>query len=143
MEEIIQNQVKYFESKVTRNTDFRIAMLKKLDSILKENISLLDDAIYKDFKKSPFENFNTELALLFLEIKDAIKNSKNWSAKKRVGTSILNQPGKSYIIPEPLGVSLIISAWNYPYQISLAPVIAAIAAGNTVILKPSELSSNT
>jgi aldehyde dehydrogenase (NAD+) len=143
MEDIIQNQVKYFESNITRNIDFRINKLKKLDAILKDNISLLDEAIYKDFKKSPFENYNTELALLFLEIKDAVKNLKNWSAKKRVSTSILNQPGKSYIIPEPLGVCLVISAWNYPYQISLAPVIAAIAAGNTVILKPSELSSHT
>lgn len=143
MNEIIEKQRRYFESNVTRSIEFRIKQLKKLDSVLKENISLLDEAIYKDFKKSPFENFNTELALLFIEIKDAIKNIHRWSAKKKVSTSILNQPGKSYIIPEPLGNCLVIGAWNYPYQISLAPVIAAIAAGNTVILKPSELSSNT
>ena len=143
MEDIIQRQVKYFESNITRNTDFRIQKLRKLDNILKQNISLLDEAIYKDFKKSSFENFNTELALLFLEIKDAIKNLKKWSARKPVSTSILNQPGKSYIVPEPLGVCLVIGAWNYPYQISLAPLIAAIAAGNTVILKPSELSNHT
>src|SRR5690606_36011845 len=68
---------------------------------------------------------------------------RKWSSKKRVATNLANLPAKSYIIPEPLGTSLIIGAWNYPYQLSLAPAIAAIAAGNTVILKPSELPINT
>ena len=85
----------------------------------------------------------SELALLYNDIKEANRNIKNWSRKKRVSTNLLNFPASSYIIPEPLGVCLVIGAWNYPYQLSLAPVVAALAAGNTVILKPSELPSKT
>ena len=77
------------------------------------------------------------------DIKEAKRKVKKWSRKKRVSTNLLNFPASSYIIPEPLGVCLVIGAWNYPYQLSLAPVVAALAAGNTVILKPSELPSKT
>jgi len=117
--------------------------LQKLESVLRANEELLHQAIYKDFKKSAFENYTTEISLLYHDIKEAIKNIKKWSVKKKVRTNLANLPGKSYIIPEPLGVSLIIGAWNYPYQLSLAPAIAAIAAGNTVMIKPSELPINT
>ena len=91
----------------------------------------------------PFETFTNEFGLVFLDIDEACKKLKSWAKRKRVRTNWVNFPAKSYIIPEPLGVSLVIGAWNYPYQLSLAPAIAAIAAGNTVILKPSELPSNT
>lgn len=117
--------------------------MQKLESVLRANEELLHQAIYKDFKKSAFENYTTEISLLYHDIKEAIKNIKKWSVKKKVRTNLANLPGKSYIIPEPLGVSLIIGAWNYPYQLSLAPAIAAIAAGNTVMIKPSELPINT
>ena len=117
--------------------------MQKLESVLLANEKLLHQAIYKDFKKSAFENYTTEISLLYHDIKEAIKNIKKWSVKKKVRTNLASLPGKSYIIPEPLGVSLIIGAWNYPYQLSLAPAIAAIATGNTVMLKPSELPINT
>ena len=103
----------------------------------------MNEAIYADFGKSPFETFTNEFGLVFLDIDEACSKLKKWAKRKRVRTNWVNFPAKSYIIPEPLGVSLIIGAWNYPYQLSLAPAIAAIAAGNTVILKPSELPSNT
>lgn len=139
----IEAQRAFFNTNKTKDIDFRIAQLKKLESVLKANQSLMDEAIYKDFKKDSFENYATELALIFHEIKNYIKNIRTWSRRFRVKTDLANIPSKSYIIPEPLGVTLVIGAWNYPYQLSLLPMVAAIAAGNTVIVKPSELSLNS
>lgn len=143
MKTIINNQRTFFNKNTTKEITFRINQLSKLKNILKANESVLNDAIYQDFKKSPFDNYTNELSLLYKDIDEAIKNIKKWSKRKRVSTNIVNLPAKSYILPEPLGVTLIIGAWNYPYQLSFSPAIAAIAAGNTVILKPSELAKNT
>jgi len=146
MGEIIQTfdiQKKFFLSGKTKNTDFRKEQLRKLLSILKENERQLNDAIYKDLKKSAFENYATELALIYHEIKLSLRKIKKWSKQKRVRTNLANFPSRSYLIPEPYGNALVIGAWNYPYQLSILPVVPAIAAGNTVIIKPSELSQNT
>ena len=143
MQELVEAQKKFFNTNATKGIAFRIDQLKKLEKLLRENEELLHRAIYEDFKKSSFENYTTEISLLYHDIKEAVKNVKEWSSSKRVMTNLANLPAKSYIIPEPLGTSLIIGAWNYPYQLSLAPAIAAIAAGNTVVLKPSELPINS
>lgn len=143
MNGIISNQRAFFKTHVTKNIKFRLEELNKLETLLKTNEDQLNKAIYKDFKKSKFDNYVTELALLYQDIKEAKRNIYKWSKVKRVGTNFLNFPAKSYIIPEPLGVCLVIGAWNYPYQLTLAPVIAAMAAGNTVVIKPSELAANT
>ncbi|NKI26328.1 aldehyde dehydrogenase [Arenibacter sp. 6A1] len=143
MQELVDLQKTFFNTNASKDIRFRIAQLKKLQSLLKANEEVLHRAIYADFKKSAFENYTAELSLLYHDIQQAIKKVKKWSAVKRVKTNLANFPAKSYIIPEPLGVTLIIGAWNYPYQLSLAPAIAAIAAGNTVILKPSELPIHT
>ena len=143
METIIDQQRHFFNSGQTKNLNFRIEQLQKLKSLLLSNQNRLNEAIYADFGKSPFETFTNEFGLVFLDIDEACRKLKTWAKRKRVRTNWVNFPAKSYIIPEPLGVSLIIGAWNYPYQLSLAPAIAAIAAGNTVILKPSELPLNT
>ncbi len=140
---IFQKQKEYFNTNETKNVKFRIAQLKKLKQVLKKNEALMYEAIYKDFSKSEFETYATELGIVYHEIDTFIKHIRTWSRKKRVGTDLANFPGRSYIIPEPLGVCLVIGAWNYPYQISLLPAITALAAGNTVILKPSELPSQT
>lgn len=143
MNKIVSIQRKYFNTHETKDIKFRLKQLTKLDSLLKSNEKLFYEAIYKDFKKSEFDTFVSELALLYHDIKDVKRNLRKWARVKRVGTNMLNFPAKSYIIPEPLGVCLVIGAWNYPYQLTLAPVIAAMAAGNTVIIKPSELAANT
>ncbi|MEA4974141.1 MAG: aldehyde dehydrogenase [Paludibacter sp.] len=143
MQELVNKQRQFFNSNKTKDINFRIEQLKKLKKLLKENEQRMEEAIYADFSKSAFDNYSTEIALLYLEINDAVKKIKKWSSRKRVPTDMVNLPGRSYIMPEPLGVSLIIGAWNYPYQLSFAPAIAAIAAGNTVVLKPSELPANT
>jgi aldehyde dehydrogenase (NAD+) len=141
--EIIQLQRSYFNSNITKSCDFRIEQLKKLKQVLKENEVLLKEAIYTDFKKSFFDVFTTELAILYSDLDIAIAQTRKWSRKKRVKTNLMNFPAHSYVIPEPFGVSLVMGAWNYPFQLSLAPAIAAIAAGNTVILKPSEIPAQT
>lgn len=143
MKQIIARQREFFNRNNTRDIDFRRKQLKTLHNALKENEPLLYDAIYKDFKKSEFDTYSTELAILYKDIREARKMLYKWIRKEKVGTGIFNFPATSYIYPEPLGVCLVIGAWNYPFQLSFAPVIAAIAAGNTVVLKPSELPSNS
>lgn len=143
MEALIDQQRQFFNSNQTKDPHFRIEQLKRLKQVLLANQERLNEAIYADFGKSPFETFTNEFGLVFLDIDEACRKLKRWSKRKRVGTNWVNFPAKSFIIPEPLGVSLIIGAWNYPYQLSFAPAVAAIAAGNTVILKPSELPSTT
>lgn len=143
MNNLVQKQRNYFKTHKTKSLKFRLQQLNKLQEVLKSNEKLIYDAVYKDFKKSEFDTFVTELALLYHDIKEARKNLKKWAKVKSVKTNMLNFPAKSYIIPEPLGVCLVIGAWNYPYQLTLAPVIAAMTAGNTVVIKPSELSSET
>ena len=140
MKTVFQNQKNFFNSNKTKSIDFRKQQLKKLKKLLKENEDVLFEAIYRDFKKAKFETYTTELSLLYSEIETALSQLNSWSKKKRVRTNFANFPAKSYIIPEPLGVVLVIGAWNYPYQLAIAPAIAALTAGNTVILKPSEIA---
>ena len=140
---ILEKQKAFFDSNATKDTGFRKTQLKKLLQLLKNNEDQLNKAIYADFKKSAFETYTTELSMVYAELKHSISSVKYWSKKKYVSTNLANIPGSSYIIPEPLGNTLIIGAWNYPYLLSLHPIVSAMAAGNTVILKPSELALNT
>ena len=143
MKEIIEKQQLFFNSNATKSIEFRILQLKKLKKILKENEKIMNEAIYEDFKRSSFENYTAELGLIFHEIDNACKKVKKWAKHKKNKTNLVNMPAKSYIIPEPLGVTLVIGAWNYPYLLTLAPMVAAITAGNTVVVKPSEIPVNT
>jgi aldehyde dehydrogenase (NAD+) len=143
MSSLSQNQKEYFNNNHTRPVEFRIQQLKKLQLLLKSNEQMLYDAIYEDFGKSDFDIYLTEFAVLHNELDIAIRDLKHWVKIKRVRTNMVNFPGRSYIIPEPLGVCLIIGAWNYPINLSLTPLVSAIAAGNTIILKPSELTVHT
>jgi len=142
-QEIINLQREYFCSNKTKSVKFRIEQLKCFRKILKDNESLLFEAIDKDFGKSQYETYITELSLVYHEIKLAIKKVKKWSRSKYIVTNLANFPGKSRVISEPLGNTLVIGAWNYPYQLTLIPAISALAAGNTIIIKPSELSQHT
>jgi len=143
MQDIVANQRTFFNTHSSKDLSFRITQLKKLEKLLKSYQSELDGAIYADFKKSPFENFATEIGMLLMDITEAKRHLHRWAKQKKVKTNLANFPALSYIIPEPLGVCLVIGAWNYPYLITLSPVIAAIAAGNTVVIKPSEISSES
>ncbi len=143
MNSLVENQRKFFLTNATKSVAFRKAQLKKLKQIILENEGALYKAIHDDFKKSEFECYATEIGLLLQEINDTLRQLDGWAGTKRVATNLVNFPARSYILPEPLGVSLVIGAWNYPYLLSLAPVIAAMAAGNTVVLKPSEIPANS
>ncbi len=136
-------QKKLFNSGHTKNTTCRKDYLLRLKNLLEHNEERLYEAIYKDFGKSPFDTFNTELSIIYKEIDYYLKNIGRLSKPKKVKTNLLNQPASSYIYTEPLGCVLIIGAWNYPYQLSLMPAIAALAAGNTCFIKPSEQTPNT
>jgi len=141
MKSLVGNQKTFFNTGQTRSIAFRKIQLKKLHQLLVQNESRLYEAIYSDFKKSEFDTYATELGLIYHEIQVASHKLNRWASVKRARTNIPNLPGKSFIIPEPYGVVLVIGAWNYPYQLSLIPVISALAAGNAVVLKPGELSS--
>lgn len=140
---IHQKQKDYFHTNETKSLNFRLDQLTKIKRLLKENEASMYEAIHKDFSKSEFETYASELGIVYHEINTFLKHIRKWSRKKRVSTNLANFPAKSYILKEPFGVCLVIGAWNYPYQLSLLPAITALAAGNTVILKPSELPLHT
>lgn len=140
--ELIANQRIYFKAQHTKPLEARLALLKQFKKMLVENEQQLYKAVHADFGKSEHEAFLTEVAILIKDIEEAQRSLVKWTQAQRVPTNLVNLPGRSYIVPEPLGVCLVIGAWNYPIQLSLAPAIAALAAGNTVILKPSELAAN-
>ncbi|MBN2348886.1 MAG: aldehyde dehydrogenase [Bacteroidales bacterium] len=143
MKKIVDSQKAFFRSNQTRDVHFRINQLKKLKNILKENEQDLYKSIYSDFKKSSYETYVSELAHVYHEINMACKKVKKWSRIKKAKTNIMNLPAKSYVVPQPLGVVLVISSWNFPYMLSLVPVVSALAAGNTAVLKPSELPESS
>ena len=138
--ETVARQRHFFDSNASKPIAFRITQLQKLKSLFENNEVALQEAIRKDYGKEVFETFLTEFLFVYDEIAVATQNLNEWSRRKAVATNLLNAPATSYIIPEPLGVSLVIGPWNYPYQLSIGPAIAALAAGCTVVLKPSELT---
>lgn len=140
---ILKKQQEFFNSGETRSIEFRKEQLSRIKEMLQENEEALSDAVYKDFKKPPFETFATEIGLLYTEINFAIKNLDKWAQPLKVPTSLVNFPSENYILNEPYGSALIISPWNYPIQLTILPLVGAIAAGNTAVLKPSELTPHT
>ncbi|WP_052143855.1 aldehyde dehydrogenase [Wocania ichthyoenteri] len=143
MPNIISAQKAFFKAQKTKGISLRINLLKKLKQEIIAREQDIFGAIYKDFKKSSFEAFLSENGLIITEINLAIKNLKTWSKPERVKSSLLLFPSKDYIYKSPYGTVLIIGPWNYPFQLAINPLIIAIAAGNTVVLKPSELTPNT
>ncbi len=141
IKKLIARQNAFFNSNQTKDIGFRIEQLQKLKQILKANEIDICHAIHADFGKSEFESYLTELSVLYHEINFFIKKIKRFSKPKKVRTNLVNLPAKSYIISVPLGTTLVIGAWNYPLQLSLLPALTSLAAGNTVIVKPSELFS--
>lgn len=140
---LVAAQNDFFATQKTKEVAYRKKYLKKLQQEILDQEDVICDALYADFKKPKFESLATETQLVLAELKHAIKNVKDWSEPNRVGASLLNFPSKEWVQPEPYGKVLIISPWNYPFMLSISPLIGALAAGNTAILKPSEFSPNT
>ncbi|MBO9200003.1 MULTISPECIES: aldehyde dehydrogenase [Niastella] len=133
----------YYESGATRTLAFRKQQLQKLKAAIHQYEQPLYEALHKDLKRSAEESWVTELGVVMADINQALRNLRHWMQPQRVSTNLVNLPSASYILREPLGVVLIISPWNYPFQLLFAPMIGAIAAGNCIVLKPSELAPAT
>lgn len=143
IEKVLQIQRDFFKTQQTKNLSFRRMYLEKLRNLIISNENMLYEAIHKDFGKSKFDTYTTEISFILKDIDYYLKNLKALTKPKKVSTNLVNQLGSSKIYSDPLGCTLVIGAWNYPYQLSLSPMIAAIAAGNCCILKPSEIAENT
>ena len=141
--QIVKSQREFFATQQTKSLEFRKAQLEKLKSVLQENKVMMYEAIDKDFGKSAFDTYTTEFSFILKDIQYYLKNLNELARPQKTTTNLSNQIGTSKIYAEPLGCCLVIGAWNYPYQLSLSPVVAAIAAGNTCVLKPSEMAENT
>ncbi|MBS3746715.1 MAG: aldehyde dehydrogenase family protein, partial [Wenzhouxiangellaceae bacterium] len=131
-----------FDAGRTRPLKWRRAQLDGMQRMLEENEDAIAGALHADLAKPAQEVVLGETALLFGEIRQARSRMERWARPRKVATPPVAQPGRSFIQPEPLGVALIIGAWNYPIQLVLAPLIPAIAAGNCAVLKPSEITPN-
>jgi aldehyde dehydrogenase (NAD+) len=132
-----------FLSDRTKSADWRDQQLAALKRMLHEHEADFLDALGEDLGKPQLEGWVTELSYVTGEIDHCRKHLRRWMKPRKVGTPVFAQPGKSWVQAEPLGVVLVMSAWNYPLQIALAPLAAAIAAGNCAIVKPSELAPAT
>jgi len=143
METVVNTQQNFFSRGKSRDIDFRKAQLRKIKSILQDNEQRIFDALYQDFKKPAFETYETELFIIYQEIDHLLSNLSDWAEPKRVAGSTINFPSKNYIYRQPYGVALVIGAWNYPLQLTINPALGSIAAGNSTIIKPSELATNS
>lgn len=134
---------RFYETGATLTYTFRKQQLQLFKQAIIKYEQEIYDALYKDLKKSPEESYATENGLLLAEINVTLKHLKQWMSPERTGINLVNLPSSGKLYPDPLGVVLIISPWNYPFQLSLIPFVGAIAAGNCVVLKPSELAPAT
>ena len=137
IETIVARQRAYFQSGATRDPNVRAEALRRLKSEIQARESILMDALKQDLNKSPFESYMCELGLNLDELGYLIKKIPKWSKPRRRPTPLAQFAARSYELPEPYGVTLVMSPWNYPYLLSLDPLFGAVAAGNCVILKPS------
>lgn len=143
IDQILDSQRKFFQSGATLPVDFRIKMLSKLRAAIKEHETEICEALTSDLGKSAFEGYMCEVGLVLDEIHYMIKNTKRFASKHRVSTPLTQFAASSYKKPSPYGNTLIMSPWNYPFLLTVDPLVDAIAAGNTAIVKPSAYSPAT
>ncbi|MBN7774436.1 aldehyde dehydrogenase [Clostridium aminobutyricum] len=142
-EQLLKRQKAFFHSGKSKELNFRIDRLNILrKTIIKRNQEIME-ALNKDFGKCEFEAFTNEILNVLDEIKLAAENLQSWAAPRKVKTPIIHFLSSSKVYHEPYGTVLVMSAWNYPFQLAMNPLVGAIAAGNCCILKPSELAPNT
>ncbi|MGL4453964.1 MAG: aldehyde dehydrogenase [Sarcina sp.] len=141
--EIFEKQKSFFKTGRTLDIDFRIEQLKRLKSVIKSKEEKVLEALNFDLRKSKFEGYVTEISIVYEEINLSIRGLRGWSRNKKVKSPITVFPAKSYIHYEPFGTVLVIGPFNYPFQLNLAPLVGAISAGNTVMIKPSESTMAT
>ncbi len=143
LNKILEEQRKFFASGATLDIDLRISKLKLLKDTIKQYEKEISDALKQDLGKSEFESFMCEIGLVYDELSYMIKHTRALAAEKTIHTPLVNFASRSYTKPTPYGNTLIISPWNYPFLLTMDPLIDAIAAGNTAIIKPSKNSMAT
>ena len=141
-EKVFSAQRSYFATGATRSLEFRIKMLKRLSCSIQEYEPALFRALKLDLGKPEFEAYASEIGFVLADIDHTLAKLPKWYKDKYVASPLLHFPARSKIVSEPLGVTLIIGPWNYPFQLIMAPLIGAIAAGNCAIVKPANISAN-
>ncbi len=142
-QELTKKQLSFFNSGKTKDVAFRIETLKKLRDLVVRHEDDILKAVKADLNKPEMEAKRAEVGLVLSEIDFAVENLAEWTAPKEVETPSTHAEAKSYIYQDPYGLALVIAPWNYPFQLAVSPVVGAIAAGNCVVLKPSELTPHT
>lgn len=142
-QELTKKQLSFFNSGKTKDVAFRIETLKKLRELVVRHEDDILKAVKADLNKPEMEAKRAEVGLVLSEIDFAVENLAEWAAPKEVETPSTHAGAKSYIYQDPYGLALVIAPWNYPFQLAVSPVVGAIAAGNCVVLKPSELTPHT
>ena len=140
---LVADQRVYFLTQATKPYAFRLNQLKKLEGWIAANEEAILDALHQDLGKSAYEGYLTEVAMVKQELKDAIRSLKKWMKPRRARTAIGQLPGTCRMYAEPYGVTLIMTPWNYPFQLTNAPLVGAISAGNCAVVKPSAYSAAT
>ena len=125
---------------MTKDVSFRLVQLRKLYQWIEEHETEIEKALWEDLNKAPFEAYATEIGIVKEEIRYAVRHLKEWASVQKVPTPVTQFPSRSRIYAEPYGVVLVMSPWNYPFQLTVAPLVAAIGAGNCAVLKPSAYS---
>ena len=143
LKSIVEKQKEFFKKDTTKSVEFRINILQKLEKAIRDNEKQILSALYEDLSKSEAEAYMTEIGIVYGEIHEALKNIKKWCKPKRVRGSLGTFPAKNYVYSEPYGVVLIMAPWNYPFNLSLSPLVASIASGNCAVIKCSKESKNT
>ncbi|MFS0902360.1 aldehyde dehydrogenase [Priestia aryabhattai] len=142
-QELTKKQLSFFRSGKTKNVVFRMETLKKLRELVVRHEDDILKAVKADLNKPEFEAKRAEVGLVLSEIDFALNNLVEWAAPKEVETPSTHAGAKSYIYQDPYGLALVVAPWNYPFQLAVSPLVGAIAAGNCVVLKPSELTPHT
>lgn len=143
IENIVKKQKKFLEKLKTKDVEYRIEKLKKLYQVIKESEDEIAKALHKDLNKDKVESYMVETGMVLDELSYMIKNTKKWIKPRRVKTPLSQFLANSYIVQEPYGIVVIMSPWNYPFLLTMQPLMGALVAGNTCIVKPSRHSINT
>lgn len=143
LKNIIKNQRDFFNTNTTKSVEYRLQMLQRLKKIINANEEKILSALYNDLSKSKSEAYMSEVAMVYAELDEALRKVREWSRPQRARGTIGTFPAKNYVFSEPYGIVLIMSPWNYPFNLAIAPLIAAISAGNCAVIKCSKESKYT
>ena len=143
IQQLVENQRTFFRTHKTIDPDFRIGYLKKLYAAIQAHEADINAALKADLGKSETESYMCEIGMTLSELSHQIKHCKKWNRGRRCSTNLANFPARSFTVPEPYGVVLVMSPWNYPFMLTMEPMIGALAAGNCCVVKPSAYSPAT